>query len=172
MGSAQVFFYIFAGLSLLFSLLVVTRRNPVHSAICLIITFFFMAGVFVLLKAELLAAVQVLVYAGGVVGLMLYVIMLVKADEASQVKQSLGQMAVAAFVALLLFLQLGAVAYIYFSGKGAGAAVAEAIRYGGNTEGIGALLYTKYLFPFEVASVLLLAAMVGAIVLAKNRLER
>ena len=171
MGWAQIFFYIFAGLSIIFAALVVTRKNPVHSAICLIITFFFMAGVFVILKAELLAAVQVLVYAGGVVGLMLYVIMLVKPDERDEVKQSLGQKIIAAFVALLLFLQLGGLAYVYFN-KPAGNIASEAVKFGGNTEGIGALLYTKYLFPFEVASVLLLAAMVGAIVLAKNRLER
>ena len=172
MNWAQLFFYIFAALSLIFAGLVVTRRNAVHAAICLIITFFFMAGVFVILKAELLAAVQVLVYAGGVVGLMLYVIMLVKPDERDDAKQSLGQKVIAAFVALLLFLQLGSIAYVFFANKKAGAVVAEAAKFGGNTEGIGAVLYTKYLFPFEVASVLLLAAMVGAIVLAKNRLER
>jgi NADH-quinone oxidoreductase subunit J len=172
MVSAATFFYIFAALSLIFALLVVTRQNAVHSAICLIITFFFMAAVYVILKAELLAAIQVLVYAGGVVGLMLYVIMLVKGEEANQAKQHLGQKVVAAFVALLLFLQLASVVYLVLSGKTAGMVAAEAAKYGGNTEGIGALLYTKYLFPFEVASVLLLAAMVGAIVLAKNRLER
>ncbi len=172
MGSAQVFFYIFAALSLIFALLVVTRRNAIHSAICLIVTFFFMAAVFVILKAELLAAVQVLVYAGGVVGLMLYVIMLVKGEEANQVKHNLGQKIIAAFVALLLFIQLAAVVWVSLAGKKAGALAAEAAKFGGNTEGIGALLYTKYLFPFEVASVLLLAAMVGAIVLAKNKLER
>ncbi len=172
MGSTQIFFYIFAALSLIFALLVVTRRNPVHSAICLIITFFFMAAVFVLLKAELLAAIQVLVYAGGVVGLMLYVIMLVKAGETDKLKPDMGQRIIAAFLAFLLFAQFAAIAYVGFSGKTAGAVAAEAAKYGGNTEGIGALLYTKYLFPFEVASVLLLAAMVGAIVLAKNKLER
>ncbi len=172
MSWTQFFFYVFAGLSLLCALMVVTRRNAVHSAIFLIITFFFMAAVFVILKAELLAAVQVLVYAGGVVSLMLYVIMLVKAEEASQVKQNLGQIAIAAFIALLLALQVGSIVYLYFAQKPAGKAAVEALKYGGNTEGIGALLYTKYLFPFEVASVLLLAAMVGAIVLAKNRLER
>ncbi len=172
MSWAQVFFYIFAGLTLLCALMVVTRRNAVHSAIFLIITFFFMAAVYVVLKAELLAAIQVLVYAGGVVGLMLYVIMLVKGEEASQIKQNLGQVVIAAFIAVLLALQIGSVVYLYFANKPAGKAAAAALKYGGNTEGIGALLYTKYLFPFEVASVLLLAAMVGAIVLAKNKLER
>lgn len=163
------FFYIFAALACFCALLTVTRRNAVHAAIALIFTFFFVAATFVLLNAELLAAVQVLVYAGGVVGLMLYVIMLVKAGGEEEAKQTLGQKIIAFFVAVLLTVQVASLVYIGFSGKVTGKALTQ---YGGNTEHIGAVLYTKYLFPFEVASVLLLAAMIGAIVLAKNKLER
>ncbi|NPA15886.1 MAG: NADH-quinone oxidoreductase subunit J [Deferribacteres bacterium] len=171
MSWEQIIFYLFAALAVIFAFLTVTRRNAVHAALCLIFCFFFIAGTFVVLNAELLAAVQVLVYAGGVVGLMLYVIMLVRGEDASQVKQALGQKIIAAFISVLLVIQIGSIVYLSFAGKATGRLAQEMARYG-NTESIGTLLYTKYIFPFEVASVLLLAAMVGAIVLAKNKLER
>ncbi len=171
MSWEQIIFYLFAALAVIFAFLTVTRRNAVHAALCLIFCFFFIAGTFVILNAELLAAIQVLVYAGGVVGLMLYVIMLVKGEEVSQAKQTLGQKIIAAFISLLLVIQVGSIVYLSFAHKGTGKIAAEMAKYG-NTESIGAVLYTKYIFPFEVASVLLLAAMIGAIVLAKNKLER
>ncbi len=171
MGWAQILFYVFAALAVIFAFLTVTRRNAVQAALCLIFCFFFIAGTFVILNAELLAAIQVLVYAGGVVGLMLYVIMLVKGEEVSQVKQALGQRIIAAFISLLLVVQIGSIIFLSFSNKSTGN-IAKAMAKYGNTESIGAILYTKYIFPFEVASVLLLAAMIGAIVLAKNKLER
>jgi len=167
----KVFFYSFAALSVVLSLVVVTRRRAVHSAIFLILTFICFAATFVIMNAELLAAIQVLVYAGGVVGLMLFVIMLVKAEEV-EVKQAHGQWIIASFIGLLLIVEVGFIILGSFFKEGTGAIAQKLVAAGGNTEALGVVLYTKYLFPFEVASVLLLAAMIGAIVLAKYKLER
>lgn len=172
MSYTQIFFYIFAFLSVIFALLTVTRKNAVHAAICLLLTFFFIACNYVILEAEFLAAVQVLVYAGGVVGLMLYVIMLVREEEASEIKQSLGQKVVVAFVAILFALQLAFIPFVMLTERHTGVLSPKMAFFGGNTESIGGILYTYFLLPFEVVSVLLLAALVGAIVIAKNRIER
>ncbi|MGB9668436.1 MAG: NADH-quinone oxidoreductase subunit J [Thermosulfidibacteraceae bacterium] len=172
MSYTEIFFYIFAVLSILFALLTVTRRNAVHAAICLLLTFFFIACNYVLLEAEFLAAVQVLVYAGGVVGLMLYVIMLVRKDEADEVRQSLGQRVIAVFIAILFVLEIAFISLLAYYGNYSGFLSSKMAQIGGNTESIGAVLYTYFLLPFEVVSVLLLAALVGAVVLAKNRIER
>ncbi len=172
MNYTQIFFYIFAALSIVFALLTVTRKNAVHAAICLLLTFFFIACNYVLLEAEFLAAVQVLVYAGGVVGLMLYVIMLVRSQEANEIKQSLGQKVIVAFIAILFVLEVAFLPFVLSAGSYTGFLGQKMSQFGGNTESIGGVLYTYFLLPFEVVSVLLLAALVGAIVLAKNRIER
>ncbi len=170
MSWAQLFFYVFAVLGVIMSLMVVTRRKAVHSAIFLILAFICFAATYIIMNAELLAAIQVLVYAGGVVGLIIFVIMLVKAEE-DEVKQTHGQWIIAAFLALLLVVE---VAFIFLGSvaQKTGHLAARMAQVGGNTEAVGVVLYTKYLFPFEVASILLLAAMIGAIVLAKYKLER
>ena len=102
--------------------------------------------------------------------MILFVIMLVKAEE-DEVKQTHGQWVIAAFIALILVVE---VAFIFLGSIAAktGHLAAKMAQVGGNTEAVGVVLYTKYLFPFEVASILLLAAMIGAIVLAKYKLER
>jgi len=170
MSWSQLFFYVFAVLAVIMSLMVVTRRKAVHSAIFLILAFICFAATYVIMNAELLAAIQVLVYAGGVVGLIIFVIMLVKAEE-DEVKQTHGQWIIAAFVALLLVVEVAFVLLSNLAQK-TGSLAAKMAQAGGNTEAVGVVLYTKYLFPFEVASILLLAAMIGAIVLAKYKLER
>jgi len=171
MSWTQLFFYVFAVLAVIMALMVVTRRRAVHSAIFLILTFLCFAATYVIMNAELLAAIQVLVYAGGVVGLIIFVIMLVKAEE-DEVKQSHGQWIIAAFIALLLVVEVAFIVLGALWEPKTGALVSKMVPAGGNTEALGVVLYTKYLFPFEVASILLLAAMVGAIVLAKYKLER
>ena len=170
MSWAQLFFYVFAGLAVIMALMVVTRRKAVHSAIFLILAFICFAATYVIMNAELLAAIQVLVYAGGVVGLIIFVIMLVMAEE-DEVKQTHGQWLIAGFIAFLLVVE---VAFILLGTlfKPTGALASKMVSAGGNTEALGVVLYTRYLFPFEVASVLLLAAMIGAIVLAKYKLKR
>jgi NADH-quinone oxidoreductase subunit J len=171
MSWAQVFFYVFAVLSVILALMVVTRRKAIHSAIFLILTFICFAATYVIMNAELLAAIQVLVYAGGVVGLIIFVIMLVKAEE-DEVKQSHGQGIIALFIGLLLAVEVAFIVLGSLCASSTGALAQKMASAGGNTEALGVVLYTKYLFPFEVASVLLLAAMIGAITLAKYKLER
>ena len=166
----KLFFYVFAALAVIMSLMVVTRRKAVHSAIFLILAFICFAATYLVMNAVLLAAIQVLVYAGGVVGLIIFVIMLVKAEE-DEVKQTHGQWIIAAFIALLLVVEVAFVLLGSLAAK-TGHLAAKMAQAGGNTEAVGVVLYTKYLFPFEVASILLLAAMIGAIVLAKYKLER
>jgi len=164
-----VFFYFFALLTLGGGILTVTRRNAVHSAISLIVSLIGVAGLFLLQHAEFLFAVQIVLYVGGIMVLFLFVIMLVNLDEASHTRQFNKQW--------LLALACVAVAggeLVFFIHKGAGAfrlaaPGAPAPAGLGNTERIADALFSEYLLPFELASVLLLAAVVGSVVMAKKR---
>ena len=169
MTPQDIFFYIFAGLSLMCGLLVVVypvSRNPVTSAMFLVLCIVCMAGLFVLLEAFFLAAVQILVYAGAVMVLFLFVIMLLdlKVEERRKMKVAAIGMGVVAVGAIGAFL----VRTIVQSAPGAGL---EAPTAAGATAPLGKLLFTKFLLPFEILSVLLLAAMVGAILLSKRDLR-
>lgn len=167
----QLFFYLFAAGMVVTSLLMITRANVIHAALLLVLTFFFLAGVFVLAGAEFLAAVQILIYAGGIMVLYLFSIMLMNVEVAVRMRQWHRQRLLALAAALLLGLEIWAVlGEAEFPAPKQWAWSVGATP--GNVEAIGAVLYTKFLFPFEVASVLLLAAMIGAIVLAKRRIER
>jgi NADH-quinone oxidoreductase subunit J len=164
-----VLFYAFAALTLLCALMVVANpfsRNPVTSAMFLVLTIVSMAGLFVLLHAFFLGAVQILVYAGAVMVLFLFVIMLldVKAEERRKVKK-LGWIAgvISIGAILLLFLRSLLAAR---PGANLPAAGAE-----GTTVELGRKLFTEYLLPFEIVSVLLLVAMVGVILLSKKELK-
>ena len=167
---ATLSFFYFGSVIVLCALLVVALRNPVYSVIALLIMFFHIAGLFVTLHAEFLAAVQLIVYAGAILVLYLFVVMILNLQQddsyQKQVKLGLG----------LGLLALAEVIYIVSkvalpeeparistaAGESAAAAVA------GNTETVGKALYTTYLFPFEVASLILLVAMIGAIIMAKK----
>lgn len=166
---AQLFFLYFAGIIVLTSVLVVALRNPVHSALSLLIMFFHVAGLYVTLHAEFLAAVQIIVYAGAILVLYLFVVMLlnVKRDERYHL-----QWPIAPFLALVVLTEVVLLIYQRSADAGAGAAPqgVETAEGVGNTEAIGEVLYSTYLFPFEVASLILLVAMIGAIVLAKRDL--
>ncbi len=166
LGYAGIFFYALAAMALGASLMVVTRRNPVHSAMFLVFAFFCVAGVYVTLSAEFLAAVQVLVYAGGIVVLFLFVIMLVPLDPAvkpMRIRQGAATLLVTAMVASAFIV-------IYGQIRGETAVTAAGEAASGTIEAVGVELYTRYLLPFEVASVLLLVAMVGAVVLARKQI--
>ena len=164
-------FYTLAAFILGFAVLVVTTKNTVHSVLFLVLNFLFVAALYVLLGAQFLAVIQVLVYAGGIVVLYLFVVMLVnlkRPPEAHQDPHRMTKIGAALSGAILL-----EVAVIAFSGyvKAAPVAVAPAsLPVSGNTEQVGWLLYTSYLIPFEIASMLLLVAMIGAIILAKREL--
>jgi len=165
----QLFFFYFAGIIVLTSILVVALRNPVYSALSLLIMFFHVAGLYVTLHAEFVAAVQIIVYAGAILVLYLFVVMLlnVKREDRYHPQLPVGALLGVAILAeaVLLLLQR--------SDAGAPAAPSAAAPPAaavGNTEAIGEVLYSTYVFPFEVASLILLVAMIGAIVLAKRDL--
>jgi len=167
-----IVFYTLAALILGFAILVISTRNTVHSVLFLVVNFLCVAVLYVLLRAEFLAVIQVLVYAGGIVVLYLFVVMLVnlkRPPESHSDPHRASRLGLALSGAVLAEL----VAIVVYSAAGPAAAIrpaAAAPVAGGNTEQLGWLLYTDYLIPFEVASVLLLVAMIGAIVLAKREL--
>lgn len=171
---SHLFFLYFAGVIVVTSILVVALRNPVYSALSLLIMFFHVAGLYVTLHAEFLAAVQIIVYAGAILVLYLFVVMLlnVKRDERYHV-----QAPAAAFLGLVLLTEVVLLVsqrtYQPTGGSDAGQAdrvlaPQAAVPAVGNTETIGEVLYSTYLFPFEIASLILLVAMIGAIILAKK----
>jgi NADH-quinone oxidoreductase subunit J len=165
-----VFFYIFALLTLGGGVLTITSRSAVHSALWLIVSLMGAAGLFLLQQAEFLFAVQIILYIGGIMVLFLFVIMLVNLDEQAKERQFNGQR----WIALACVVVVGAQVY-YFMSKGAGAfqlasAPPDASPTVGNTEMLADVLFSEYLLPFEIASVLLLVAVVGSVVMAKKRI--
>jgi NADH-quinone oxidoreductase subunit J len=164
-----VFFYFFAALVLGGGVLTITRRNAVHSAISLIVSLIGVAGIFLLQQAEFLFAVQIVLYVGGIMVLFLFVIMLVNLDEASRMRQFNRQWLAALAAAGLVGAEIG-----YFVYKGASAfrlplPAAAGAEQAGNVQRIADVLFSDYLLPFELASVLLLAAVIGSVVMAKKR---
>jgi NADH-quinone oxidoreductase subunit J len=171
MGEA-IAFYVISALILGFALLVVSTKNTVHAVLFLVLNFLAVAALYVLLTAQFLAAIQVLVYAGGIVVLYLFVVMLVNLkrppeDHAAPQRRSWLGFALggAVLAQLALILVWGG-----FGGAPNSAVAQNSELALMNVERIGMLLYTDYLIPFEVASMLLLVAMVGAIILAKREL--
>lgn len=163
-------FYTLAVLILGLGVAVITTPKTVHSVVFLVLNFLCVAILYVVLRAEFLAVIQVLVYAGGIVVLYLFVVMLVnlkRAPEAHEDPRRLARLGLALSGAVLLELA-GIVIYGYGRIAPAPAAGTAVPGIEGNTEELGYLLYTDHLIPFEVASVLLLVAMVGAIVLARR----
>ena len=171
MGQA-IAFYTLAAFILGFAVLVVTTKDTVHSVLFLVLDFLFVAALYVLLGAPFLAAIQVLVYAGGIVVLYLFVVMLVNLKRPPEAHHDPHRRTKLGFgLAAAVLVELGAIA-AYGVARPAPALVVTAARgpMPGNTEQVGWLLYTSYLIPFEIASMLLLVAMIGAIVLAKREL--
>ena len=160
----HIFFFYFAAVIAGTSILVVALRNPVYSALSLLIMFFHVAGLYVTLHAEFLAAVQIVVYAGAILVLYLFVVMLlsIKSEERYH-----NQLPVAGLLGVVLCTEV--ILLLIQSQTGAAAPTAsDPVAGPGNTETIGEALYSTYLFPFEVASLILLVAMIGAIILAKK----
>ena len=164
----DLFFYLFAALTLFCGFLVVANpfsRNPVTSAMFLVLTIISMACLFVLLHAFFLAAVQILVYAGAVMVLFLFVIMLLDINE--ETRRRFNQFGIATGVIAVLALGGLTVFTVLKSGIGEG----KIPQVEGATKPLGTLLFTQYLLPFEIVSLLLLVAMVGAILLSKKDLK-
>ena len=163
------FFYFFAALVLGGAILTITRRSAIHSAICLIVSLIGVAGLYLLQKAEFLFAVQIILYIGGIMVLFLFVIMLVNLDEQAKERQFNGQWWIALVSVAVVGVQVS-----YFLRRGVGAfqlaTPADGAPAAGNTEMIADVLFSEYLLPFEIASILLLVAVVGSVVMAKKRI--
>lgn len=167
-------FFIFAGLAIVCSLAVVLKRNPVTNAFNLVMVFFAFAGIYAVMGAHLLAALQILVYAGAIMVLFIFVIMLLNADEPSfDLRRShpvqKGFAAIFGAVLFALFVQ----AFRHAKAPAAlGPFTPEAVeKAGGNSMVLSDLMFSKYVFPFELTSVLLLACTVGAVAIAKRKLR-
>jgi NADH-quinone oxidoreductase subunit J len=167
-NAETVTFVVFAIFTVITALGVVVSRNPVYAAMNLVGTFFFLAGIYVLLSAHLIAFMQILVYAGAVMVLFLFVIMLLSlGDEHMQKERRRTMQYVGVLGGMALFAVLAAA--IARVADPEMPALANAERFG-TVKAVGQVLYTEYLMPFEVTSLLLLVAIVGAVVVAKERI--
>ena len=169
-----IIFIIAAIVAVVASLLMTTRKNPIHSALWMILTFFAMAVIYLLLNAQFIAVAQVMVYAGAIMMLIIFVIMLVEMEKSpetgAEVKPRLPKAKVAgAILAVVLLCELLLGALFYRLTGQPGSYPAEMVHNIGNVKTVGALLYGQYLFPFEIASILLLVGIVGAVVIAKRK---
>ncbi len=161
------FFYFLAFMAVASAIAVITRRNPVHAALSLIITLLSLAGLYLMLYAPFVAAVQIILYAGGIMVLFLFVIMLVNLEQNIREYQWNKQWV----LGILLALSLGGLlVYVIRRGHDIFPATFVALPEGQNTQQVGIWLYGNYMLPFEIASLLLLVAIVGAVVMAKKRI--
>jgi NADH-quinone oxidoreductase subunit J len=159
-------FYVFSFVLLVSALMVVSARNPVHSVLFLIFAFFNAAGLFVLLGAEFLAMILVVVYVGAVAVLFLFVVMMLDVDFEDLKKGALQYLPVGALIGLGMAAELILVGSVWAFAPGAHAALGSATPVGmTNTEALGHILYTDYVYYFQIAGLVLLVAMIGAIVL-------
>ena len=165
----QILFYIFAIGGIVSAFLVVTRRNPIIAAIYIIINFFCLAGIYLTLHAQFIAVVQILVYAGAIMVLFVFVIMLLNLGDERSLRDGFSwKKVVAGGFGFGVLMEL---IYIFIMPNGAQTIEMTRATDIGTVEAIGRVLFTQFLFPFEVTSLLLTAAIVGAIVLAKKNLD-
>jgi NADH-quinone oxidoreductase subunit J len=164
----QLLFAGFAGVLVASSLMTILHRNPVTSALFLVVAFCALAGIYILLQAEFIGVVQVIVYAGAIMVLFLFVLMYLnlKHDVETGVQVAIRR-GIGWLLGALLVLLGGAL--LARGGWAVGPVSSEMPRIAGNTQQVGLVLYSRYLFPFEITSVVLLVAMVGAIVISKGR---
>ena len=167
-----VLFFVFATIAVVSAILVITRHNVVHSAVFLAATLLSVAGIFLTLHAEFLAGVQVIVYVGGILVLFVFVIMLIAVERNVVERQYNRQWGIALVTTGILIAELVYVLLQDTESFGLPPAAAAPVgALAGNTEQVGMALYTSYLLPFEIASILLLVAIVGAVVLAKRKTQ-
>lgn len=165
----EILFYFFAAGGILSALLVVTRRNPIISAIYLIVNFFCLAGMYLTLHAQFIAVIQILVYAGAIMVLFVFVIMLLNLGDERRLRDGFTwKKVVAGSLGLGVLMEL---IYIFIMQTGTPAIEMERATNIGTVEAVGQVLFTRFLFPFEVTSLLLTAAIVGAVILAKKKLD-
>ncbi|MGD0425546.1 MAG: NADH-quinone oxidoreductase subunit J [Candidatus Acidiferrales bacterium] len=166
----QALFIFFAVMAVASAILMVTRRNIVHGAVFLINTLLSTAGIFLLLQAEFLFVVQIILYVGGIMVLFVFVIMLVNLDVSMRQVQFNRQWFVAGALALVLAAQFLFAIHATQAGRDPLRLPAMAAEISPkNTEAVADALFSHYMLPFEIASILLLVAMIGAVVMAKRR---
>ena len=166
----QLFFIYFAFAITGLSLLVVTRKNPVHSVLWMLLLFFHIASLYLFLNAEFMAAMQVIVYAGGILVLFLFVVLLMNLHDELRIGKYIGAgptgftFAAALLVVVIMSLRS-------FVAAPPGIYSIDLIKSETHAKILGKLMYTEFLYPFEITSLILLVAIIGAIVLAKRRLK-
>ena len=165
----SIFFFVVAAVAVIMSIMVVTCKNPINSALSLVMTFFCLATFYVMLDAPFMAVTQVIVYAGAIMVLIVFVIMLLNVRTETVKRNTHGVLAGSAMGAFVLFLTC----WFLIKGSMTGATgtmdKALVVSYG-HVELIGKALFTDFLLPFEITSLLLLAAIVGAVILAKKKI--
>ena len=159
-------FYIISGLTVASALLVVLNRNAVYSAVLLVMTFFLLAVQYLLLEAYFLAVIEVLVYAGAIMVLFLFVVMLLNVGREETLPKLIQfQRALSLFLIVVFFMGITLLVVSGSEGLHLGGEISSV----GDVKAVGQALFSKYLFPFEVASLLLLVALIGTVYLAKGR---
>lgn len=166
----QLFFGYFAAAIIVMSLLVITRKNPVHSVMWMLLLFFHIASMYLFLNAEFIAAIQVIVYAGAILVLFLFVVLLLNLKDELETDRFIGSWPAGLLVAGAIFVSLAAALQTLVLGQQGNFTIAL-VQKVTHTKAMGQILYTEYLFPFEIASLVLLIAVIGAIVLAKKRMR-
>ncbi|MBN21415.1 MAG: NADH-quinone oxidoreductase subunit J [Bdellovibrionaceae bacterium] len=170
-----VFFYFFAGVAIAFSLLVIFKKNPVSSAFSLVMVFFAFAGIYALLQAHLVATLQILVYTGAIMVLFVFVLMLLnikntpidwKGTSLIRIGTTVG---VSAMLAVFFIVSFKKANFVPASGLFSPERVDE---MGGNTQVLAELMFSEYILPFELTSVLLLGAIVGTVAIAMRKNKR
>jgi NADH-quinone oxidoreductase subunit J len=172
---ASLFFYLFAGTCVASGFMVIAARNPVHSVLFLILAFVSSAGLFVLMGAEFLAMILIVVYVGAVAVLFLFVVMMLDVDFAELRQGFLSYLPIGIIIGIVFLVELLLVVAVWAIGThvpGAIAAPIPPLDAMSNTEALGRVLYTRYIYYFQAAGVILLVAMIGAIVLTLHHKPR
>jgi NADH-quinone oxidoreductase subunit J len=165
MSAELILFIVFAAMAIMAAVNLIVQRHPIHSALSLIVVMVSLAALYLLLGAELLAAVQIIVYAGAIMVLFVFVIMLLNAGEEERTEFSRA----AKFLGVPLGVALTAM-LVYRMSANVPAAVTEGVKAENQTRALSLLLFTDFMFPFELTSVLILIAILGAVVLAKREM--
>jgi len=173
LGFDSFLFFVFAGVAVLGSLLVIGQRNPIYSVLALIVAFFGLSGLYVLLEAPFVAVVQIIIYAGAIMVLFLFTVMLLNVPREDAAEWDRAHpyyrpwaLRVGTALAVVMALQLG---WALSRTPGLGAGVADERPAVSSVAELGRVLFTDYMFAFEVTSILIIIAMVGAVALARKR---
>lgn len=171
MTTLQFCFSYFAGMIILLSVFVVTRKNPVHSILCMLVLFVHIAALYLFLNAEFLAAIQIIIYAGAILVLFLFVIMLLNLRREETERKFHKQWPVNIIIVGIFLIFIASILAKITVIPEPGRYSVSFIQSEGSLRTVGKVLYTEYLLPFEIASVILLIAIVGAVVLAKKKIS-